>query len=45
MIISGVQEGCDYVLFEAGICCVAGGTQEKHEIVVTLASLESLNAG
>jgi len=30
----------DVILFGAGICCVAGGTQEKHEIVVTLASLE-----
>jgi len=43
--MNGVQEGCDYVLFEAGICCVAGGTQEKHETVVTLASLECLNGG
>jgi len=43
--MNGVQEGCDYVPFEAGICCVAGGTQEKRETVVTLASLERLNAG
>jgi len=45
LIMNGVQEGCDYVPFEAGICCVAGGTQEKRETVVTLASLERLNAG
>jgi hypothetical protein len=43
--MNGVQEGCDYVLFEAGICFVAGGGQEKHEIIVTLASLERLNVG
>jgi len=43
--MSGVQERYDYVLFEAGICCVAGGTQEKHEIIVTLASLERFSAG
>jgi len=48
LIKNGVQEGCDVImscLKQVSVVWLVGGTQEKHETVVTLASLERLNAG